>query len=106
MRWNGAGNLANILSMANTPNLAHQMRCAILAGNERRAMLASLFSADHIELLQFSVEVFENLEDAAEWFLEPVPTLGGATPLQHMASPGGQEAVRQLLGRLMHGVFM
>jgi len=52
-----------------------------------------------------AASVFEDPEAAAEWFSEPIPALGGKTPLELCATEPGAREVEQTLGRIEHGVF-
>jgi putative toxin-antitoxin system antitoxin component (TIGR02293 family) len=53
-----------------------------------------------------SVQLFEGDEAAARaWLSEPARALGGATPLEHLDTEAGAGAVRELIGRLEHGVY-
>lgn len=53
------------------------------------------------ELMQdFDVAVW-----AGSWLREPVPALGGRTPLDYMDNAYGQETVLQLIGQMQSGAF-
>lgn len=54
---------------------------------------------------QRAIEVFEDLEKARKWFSTPKRTLSNQTPLQFCDTEVGANEVRNLLGRIEHGVF-
>jgi len=56
-------------------------------------------------LLARATEVFEDRDEAAAWFSEPLNELGGKTPLECCALEAGAREVEQTLGRIEHGVF-
>jgi putative toxin-antitoxin system antitoxin component (TIGR02293 family) len=64
---------------------------------ERALRLARLFAK--------AKDVFEDGDEAAEWFGEPLSVLGGHTPLELCATEAGAREVEQTLGRIEHGVF-
>tara|TARA_R110001592_G_scaffold213279_1_gene466003 strand:- start:23 stop:568 length:546 start_codon:yes stop_codon:yes gene_type:complete len=65
--------------------------------SERLFRVASVF--------QKTLEVFDDLDKARRWFLTPKRVLGERAPLEHCGTELGAEEVRQLLGRIEHGVF-
>lgn len=55
---------------------------------------------------QAAVQLFDGDQAASDrWLSEPAKALGGRTPLEALALEGGAEAVRDLIGRLEHGVI-
>ena len=54
---------------------------------------------------QRTIEVFENLAKARQWFSKPKKALGGKTPLQFVDTEIGADEVTNLLGRIEQGVF-
>jgi putative toxin-antitoxin system antitoxin component (TIGR02293 family) len=50
--------------------------------------------------------VFEDRDEAAAWFSEPLNELGGKTPLECCALEAGAREVEETLGRIEHGVFL
>ena len=79
---------------------------------ERRLAANSVLKPDEAEgalrlarLFVKAKNVFENRDEAAEWFGEPLSVLGGQTPLQLCATEAGAREVEQTLGRIEHGVF-
>lgn len=53
-----------------------------------------------------AVQLFEGDADAAQaWLKEPARALGGASPLEHLATEAGASQVRDLIGRLEYGVY-
>lgn len=56
-------------------------------------------------VLQDAVQLFEGDKEAARhWMNEPAKALGGNTPLEHLDTEAGADAVHDLIGRIGHGV--
>jgi putative toxin-antitoxin system antitoxin component (TIGR02293 family) len=79
---------------------------------ERRLAVNSVLKTDEAEralrlarLFARAKDVFEDGDEAAEWFGEPLAVLGGQTPLELCATEAGAREVEQTLGRIEHGVF-
>jgi putative toxin-antitoxin system antitoxin component (TIGR02293 family) len=58
-----------------------------------------------VNMLLYGVEVIGSKEHFTKWLGLPNMALGGMEPVQLLELPGGIEKVRQLLGRIEHGVF-
>jgi len=57
-------------------------------------------------ILAAAVELFEGDEKAARrWLNTPAKALGGATPVSYLDTEAGADAVRDLIGRLEHGII-
>jgi putative toxin-antitoxin system antitoxin component (TIGR02293 family) len=56
-------------------------------------------------LLERATEVLENKATAVHWLKSPKKSLGGKTPLDFADTEVGIEEVKELLGRIEHGVF-
>lgn len=68
------------------------------AESERMLRLMEIFSS--------AVELFDGDREAArQWLTEPAEGLGQALPIDYAQSDFGGREVRNLIGRLMHGVF-
>ena len=53
-----------------------------------------------------ALQLFEgDAESARRWLNEPAKALGGDSPLQHLVTEAGAAEVRDLIGRLEHGVY-
>ena len=65
--------------------------------SERLLRLARLFERAR--------EVLGSSERARMWMSEPVPALGGHTPLAYADTEPGAREVERVLGRIAHGVF-
>lgn len=53
-----------------------------------------------------ALQLFEGeAESARRWLNEPAKALGGDSPLQHLDTEAGAAEVRDLIGRLEHGVY-
>jgi putative toxin-antitoxin system antitoxin component (TIGR02293 family) len=50
-------------------------------------------------------DVLGSKEKAGRWLQRPNRALGGATPLEHLATEIGTREVETVLGRTAHGVF-
>ena len=56
-------------------------------------------------LLERATEVLEDKSNAVHWLKSPKKSLGGKTPLDFADTEVGIEEVKELLGRIEHGVF-
>ena len=57
-------------------------------------------------LFDEAVDLFEDDEKrAAHWFRTPKKALGGASPIEYADTEPGVQEVRDLIGRIGHGVF-
>jgi len=57
-------------------------------------------------LFDEAVNLFDNDEKrAAYWFRTPKKALGGASPIEYADTEPGAQEVRDLIGRIEHGVF-
>lgn len=65
--------------------------------SERLLRLARLFER--------AEEVLGSPERARTWMKEPLPVLGGQTPLSYADTEPGAREVERILGRIAHGVF-
>lgn len=52
-----------------------------------------------------ALNMLRSQERAAQWMSEPNMRLGGLTPIETLAQPGGRSKVLQLIGRMSHGVW-
>lgn len=55
-------------------------------------------------LLALATEMFEDKEAAENWLHQPLPGLGGLSPLEFARREGGPQEVERLIGRLRHGI--
>jgi uncharacterized protein (DUF2384 family) len=74
------------------------------------ALLPSLESqsghgADIEPLVERSIEVIGNREEAMRWLGTPVRALDYATPISRLHDPAGKEQVLEVLTQLEHGVL-
>lgn len=65
--------------------------------SERIVSLADLYS--------FGYEVFEDQPNFNQWMFAPNQALGGLTPFSIIDNHYGREEVRNLIGRIAHGVY-
>ena len=56
-------------------------------------------------LLKLATELFDDEGRAKAWIKEKVYGLGGKTPLEMIATSADFEIVKDLIGRVEHGVF-
>lgn len=57
------------------------------------------------DIMARAVEVLGDHERAIAWLAEPIRALGGIVPLALLDTEIGADAVRDVLGRIEHGVF-
>lgn len=57
------------------------------------------------ELYSFGYEVFEDKDNFNKWMFAPNQALSGAKPFELMDNQFGREEIRNLIGRIAHGVF-
>lgn len=57
------------------------------------------------EIMKRAAEVFENHEIAQDWMRSPKKSLNNVTPLALCESEKGAVIVRDMLGRIEHGVY-
>ena len=89
------------------------VRIAPATLGRRRKSLSGLLSPEEsdrvyrlAEAYRNSLQLFEGDADSARrWLVEPAKALGGATPLQLLDTEAGAGQVRDLVGRLEHGVY-
>ena len=59
-----------------------------------------------VEVYRQALALFEGDRQAARaWLKEPARALGGVSPLAYLDTEAGADAVRDLIGRLEHGVY-
>ena len=78
----------------------------------RRRRKAGHFKPDESERLLRLARLFERATDvlgspkrARTWMKEPLPVLGGESPLGYADTEPGAREVERVLGRIAHGVF-
>ncbi len=57
------------------------------------------------DLFLYGTEVFENKSNFFKWLELPNTALGGLEPKELLEVPGGVAKVKELLGRIEHGVY-
>ncbi len=57
------------------------------------------------DLFLYGIEIFENKENFFKWLKLPNTALGGLTPQTLIELPDGVSKVRDVLGRIEHGVY-
>ncbi len=58
-----------------------------------------------VDLFLYGSEVFENKTNFFKWLELPNTALGGLEPKELLEVPGGVSKVKDLLGRIEHGVY-
>jgi putative toxin-antitoxin system antitoxin component (TIGR02293 family) len=93
--------------------LLRVVRIAPATLGRRRKSLSGRLSAEEsdrvyrvAEAYRNSLQLFEGEVDAARrWLIEPAKALGGVSPFQRLDTEAGAAQVRDLVGRLEHGVY-
>lgn len=57
------------------------------------------------DLFLYGTEVFEDIESFLKWMKIPNTALGGMMPQELAEIPGGVSKIKDVLGRIEHGVF-
>lgn len=57
------------------------------------------------DLFLYGIEVFESKENFFKWLNLPNTALGGLEPLELIEMPDGVSKVRDVIGRIEHGVY-
>jgi putative toxin-antitoxin system antitoxin component (TIGR02293 family) len=57
------------------------------------------------DLFLYGIEVFESKENFFKWLNLPNTALGGLEPLELIEIPDGISKVRDIIGRIEHGVY-
>ncbi len=57
------------------------------------------------DLFLYGIEVFENKENFFKWLNLPNTAFGGLEPLELIEMPDGVSIVRDIIGRIEHGVY-
>lgn len=58
-----------------------------------------------IHLRELAKDMFSDEKAADKWLRQPLPGLGGVSPLEYALQEGGVIEVELLIGRLRHGVI-
>ncbi|MGB3467174.1 MAG: antitoxin Xre/MbcA/ParS toxin-binding domain-containing protein [Cyclobacteriaceae bacterium] len=57
------------------------------------------------DLFLYGIEVFEDKDNFFKWLNLPNTALGGLEPLELIEIPGGISKIRDVIGRIEHGVY-
>ncbi len=90
------------------PRLIHRDARTIRARIKNGGRLDQRDSADLIEtvrLLRYAHAVLGNPTYVTEWMQDEQPSLGGKSPASFMSDAYGRGLVRDILGRIEHGVY-
>jgi putative toxin-antitoxin system antitoxin component (TIGR02293 family) len=94
-------------------SLLKVVRIAPATLGRRRKSLSGRLSAEEsdrvfrvAEAYRNALQLFEwDVDAARRWLLEPAKALGGVSPFQQLDTEAGAGQVRDLIGRLEHGVY-
>ncbi|EJL37353.1 Protein of unknown function (DUF2384) [Caulobacter sp. AP07] len=81
---------------------------AVLRSDEGERMLGLAKLVGQVEAMAQGMEEVEGFDARAwtsRWLREPVPALGGATPLDYMDTMEGQALVSDTLARIQSGAY-
>lgn len=74
-------------------------------GKEKFAMALSERIIAIADIYSFGYDVFEEEEKFNRWVLRPNRALGGIVPFDLLDTQYGREEVRDIIGRIAHGIF-
>ncbi len=57
------------------------------------------------DILEKAIRVIGNEDNARKWLYSPKRVLNGMIPADHAQTEEGAKEVKQILGRMEHGVF-
>ena len=57
------------------------------------------------DLFIYGTDIFENKENFFKWLKLPNTALGGMEPIELLEIPGGISKVKDIIGRIEHGVY-
>jgi len=86
-------------------NLSEPTLYRLLKSGERLKKNNSIQLLEVADLFLYGIEVFENKENFFKWLNLSNVALGGLEPQELVEVPGGVSKVRDLLGRIEHGVY-
>lgn len=103
----------NILKKANlSQNEFHHVTNIPLSTIKRRLSKGERFSMQESDvmyrlamLIKLATELFDNEQSALDWMRKSVYGLGGKRPLDMVSTTVDFELVKDLIGRVEHGVF-
>ncbi len=86
-------------------NLSEPTLYRLLKSNDvlKRNYSVQLFEVS--DLFLYGIEVFESKENFFKWLQLPNTALGGIEPQNLIEIPGGVSKVRDLIGRIEHGIY-
>lgn len=62
-------------------------------------------SFDTATIYAFGIAVFGEERRFTDWISQPLPALGGLTPISLLDSEAGRQDVYNLIGRISYGVY-
>lgn len=86
-------------------NLSEPTLYRLLKSNDNLKRNYSVQLFEVTDLFLYGIEVFENRENFFKWLRLPNTSLGGIEPQDLIEIPGGVSKVRDLIGRIEHGVY-
>ena len=101
--------LAEALSVSDATLAASAGISGTTLTRRKRAGYLTPTESEHVlriaTLLERAAQVFENVQDAADWLKTPNLSLSDVTPLDYADTEIGAREVENLLGRIDHGVY-
>ena len=76
-----------------------------ISSNKNLSRNTSIQLLELTDLFLLGSEIFNSKEDFIKWLKLPNQSIGGMEPMHLLEFPGGFSKVRDLLGRIEHGVF-
>jgi len=90
---------------ANLLNLSEPTLYRLLKSKDQLKRNSSVQLFEIADLFLYGIEVFGSNENFFKWLELPNTSLGGIEPQELVEIPGGISKVRDILGRIEHGVY-
>src|SRR3989338_1580552 len=90
---------------ANLLNLSEHTLYRLLKSKDQLKRNSSVQLFEIADLFLYGIEVFGSNENFFKWLELPNTSLGGIEPQELVEIPGGISKVRDILGRIEHGVY-
>jgi len=90
---------------ANLLNISSPTIYRWIKSNKKLDMIYSVKLFEIAELFLYGSDVFESEENFFKWLKLPNTAIGGMEPIELLEIPGGVSKVRDIIGRIEHGIF-
>ena len=90
---------------ANFLNISSPTIYRWIRSNKKLDKIYSIKLFEVAELFLYGYNVFENEENFHKWLKLPNTALGGMEPIELLEIPGGVSKVKDLIGRIEHGIY-